>query len=76
MEFNDYRVEPLIFGGSLCGAGGGGFMVLLIRDLEEKSKIISLMKDFLPESQIYDCSIDYNGFEISIDGLEYEISNK
>ena len=46
-------------GGKVCGAGGGGFMVFIVKD---KEKFIKEMKDL----EYWDISPDFNGLEIKI----------
>ena len=68
------RVQPLIYGGSLCGAGGGGFMVLIAKEANNtRNQIISLSEVYLPESQVYDCIIDEKGFELSVNDIQWQI---
>ena len=44
-------------GGKVCGAGGGGFMVFIVKD---RQKFISEMKDL----EFWDISPDFNGLEV------------
>lgn len=66
-------MSPLIYGGSLCGAGGGGFMALIAKNQNLKKEIICLSQQFLPESTVYDSIIDEKGLEITINGTECQI---
>jgi len=66
-------VDPYIYGGSLTGAGGGGFMCLVIKDIAFRDRISSLVRQYLPESNLYDCQYDESGLQVSIDGHQYDI---
>jgi fucokinase len=68
-------VDPYIYGGSLCGAGGGGFMCLIIKDVSFRDQINLLVSQHLPDSQVYDCQIDDSGIEILLDNHKFNISD-
>ena len=62
-------VRPLCYGVSLCGAGGGGFMLCITKTTHAVDLIRQRLKDdgFLSEDvQVHSASIDYTGLQIVV----------
>ncbi len=56
-----YFVEDLICGRMICGAGGGGFLQVVLRENVTKEMLHLRLKDTFPETEIdvWDCTIIY-----------------
>ena len=56
-----YFVEDLICGRMICGAGGGGFLQVVLRENVTKEMLHERLKETFPETEIdvWDCSIIY-----------------
>ena len=56
-----YFVEDLICGRMICGAGGGGFLQVVLRENVTKEMLHSRLVETFPETEIdvWDCSIIY-----------------
>ena len=56
-----YFIEDLICGRMICGAGGGGFLQVVLRENVTKEMLHIRLKETFPETEIdvWDCSIIY-----------------
>ena len=56
-----YFIEDLICGRMICGAGGGGFLQVVLRENVTKEMLHQRLKETFPETEIdvWDCSIIY-----------------
>ena len=59
----------LVEAGALCGAGGGGFLAVLVRDGVTKAQVETACADIFPDGQSsfvwHDCSVSSTGLEVS-----------
>ncbi|XP_054166446.1 L-fucose kinase-like [Oppia nitens] len=70
------RTEPFIHGGALCGAGGGGFICVIVKQESYKQEVMSIAGQCLTtESQLYECCVDETGIEITIDNQLYNLQD-
>ena len=54
-----YFIEDLISGKMICGAGGGGFLQIVLKENVTKDKLHNRLKEFFPDTEIdvWDCSL-------------------
>lgn len=57
------KLQPLILGQSLAGAGGGGFLFLLTRDPQQKEKVRELLSNIqgIGSFSVHSVELDMNG---------------
>ncbi len=58
--------EPYVYGGKLCGAGGGGFMELILREDVSIKQLNEVFEKAFPVKQVrvWDSQIAYKAFDI------------
>jgi len=64
------KLKPHVFGLSLCGAGGGGFLVLLTKEPNCIDQITQILRDDLkPTGQctLHRCSVCPAGLDVTVD---------
>ena len=70
----ELRKENLIRGASLCGAGGGGFLVMIASDKAEKSRIHSVVAQYLADSDDADAAaFSWHECQVCDEGLTTKV---
>lgn len=60
------KLQPLILGQSLAGAGGGGFLFLLTRDPQQKEKVRDVLSNIqgIGSFSVHSVELDMDGISI------------
>jgi fucokinase len=59
------RVQPYIYGAKLAGAGGGGFLILVARSVEEAAELRHFLSCDANGGAVYGCRVAGEGLRIS-----------
>ena len=61
------RIDDLCYGYKLPGAGGGGFMYMVAKDLEAATRIRRMLKEqpLTPNARFVDMTISKKGLQVS-----------
>jgi fucokinase len=62
------RSSDFIHGGTMAGAGGGGFMFVLLKRIEDENRVIEIANNCFSEPIVYDLELDVNGIEVEVNG--------
>ena len=62
------RISHLIHGAKLLGAGGGGFLFMVTKGIEEAGKVKKILTDELPNerARFFDFDVDPEGLKVSV----------
>jgi galactokinase/mevalonate kinase-like predicted kinase len=63
---NNLKESKMIRGGALCGAGGGGFLVLLLQDDVTKADLAAVLNAIDGDMSLHKCTICKSGLKISV----------
>jgi fucokinase len=59
------RLQPLVLGAKLAGAGGGGFLFALARDRGARDRLEQLLASVPPPARLYRATLDQTGLVIA-----------
>ena len=57
------KIEPLVYGMALAGAGGGGFLFVLMKEPNVRSQIEEIIEKDALGMQIYEAKISNTGYQ-------------
>jgi len=57
------KIEPLVYGMALAGAGGGGFLFVLMKETNVRSKIEEIIAENALGMHIYEAKISNTGYQ-------------
>ena len=62
------KISPLIHGAKLLGAGGGGFLFMVTKGIEEARKVKQILTDEPPNgrARFFDFDVDLEGLKVSV----------
>lgn len=67
-------VSNHICGGSMAGAGGGGFLYVLLNKASSKEDVIKIARETFQDTfQVYDVEVDQEGIDVCIGHGHIEI---
>jgi len=57
------KIEPLVYGMALAGAGGGGFLFVLMKEPSVREKIEEIIAENALGMQIYEAKVSNKGYQ-------------
>ena len=62
------RISHLICGAKLLGAGGGGFLFMITKGIEETQKIKEILREDPPNdrARFFDFDVEYGGLRVNV----------
>jgi len=62
------RIDDLIYGAKLLGAGGGGFFFMVTKGISEARKVKQILTDEPPNNRarFFDFDVDPDGLKVSV----------